>query len=156
MPRLPPITPPRRRSRPPVDWAITRTLTVQLFLQPFIATGDYDDFRELQRPSSLDYRVYDTVEYDPASNRYTIDPDGAGPAESFTFRDPDFNLRSLRGNFVTRWEFRPGSALYVVWAQNRSALIDEGDFAFGRDVRAVADLPTDDVFLVKVSYWFGL
>lgn len=139
-----------------LDWAISRSLTVQLYMQPFVSSGDYIRFRELARPSSLDYHDYDDVAFDAASNRYTIDPDGDGTAQPFTIRNPDFNLRSMRGNLVTRWEFRPGSSVYVVWSQNRSATIDIGTLDFSRDLRALTDLPEDDVFLVKVSYWFGL
>ena len=48
-----------------------------------------------------------------------VDPDGAGPAQAFTFGRPDFNFKSLRVNAVARWEFRPGSSLYLVWTQRR-------------------------------------
>lgn len=143
-----------------VDWAPSRNLTLQLFVQPFIASGDYAGFRELDRPASLDYASYGidrgTVAYDAAANRYTIDPDGGGASQPFSLSNPDFNVRSLRGNAVVRWEFRPGSALYVVWSQNRSGRADLGSFDTGRDLDALAGLPADDVFLVKLSYWLGL
>lgn len=138
-----------------LDWAITRTLTVQMFLQPFVSSGDYVDFRELQRPASLDYRIYDSS-YDATTNEITIDPDGGGPSLPFSFTNPDFNVRSLRGNLVTRWEFRPGSSIYFVWAQDRGEVIDTGELNASRDLRALAELPEDDVVLVKFSYWFGL
>jgi len=139
-----------------VDWAITRNLTVQLYAQPLIASGDYLEFRELVRPASLDYLLYHDVRYDPAANRYLIDPDGPGSAPPFGFRNPDYNLHSLRGNLVTRWEFRPGSALYLVWSQDRSVEIASYLFDPPEDLRSLASLPRDDVFLIKVSYWLGL
>ena len=138
-----------------VDWAITRTLTVQFFLQPFVSSGDYVDFRELQRPASLDYRILE-AQYDRASDRYSIDPDGTGPATRFEVANPDFNVRSLRGNLVTRWEFRPGSSVYFVWAQDRGDRIRDGDLDPSRDLRALGELPENDVVLIKFSYWFGL
>ncbi len=142
------------------DLAVTRNLTVQLYVQPFVARGDYEGFRELAQPASLDYFEYGidggTVAFDPATNLYTIDPDAAGAAAPFWFRNPDFKDRSLRGNAVVRWEFRPGSAAYFVWSQNRAARIIDGDLDFGRDLDALAGLPSDDVFMVKVSYWLGL
>ena len=142
------------------DLAVTRNLTVQLYLQPFVARGDFEGFRELARPASLDYVEYGvdrgTIAFDAATNRYEIDPDGPGAAAPFSFRNPDFNDRSLRGNAVVRWEFRPGSSAYFVWSQNRFGRVDEGDFDVGRDLDALAGLPADDVFMVKVSYWLGL
>ncbi len=73
-----------------------------------------------------------------------------------TFADPDFNFRSVRGSAVVRWEFRPGSALYVVWNENRAATEPIGDFRFRRDLRAIPTAPSHDVFLVKVSYWLPI
>jgi hypothetical protein len=142
------------------DLAITRNLTFQLYVQPFVARGDYDGFRELARPASLDYFEYGvdggTVAFDPAAELYTIDPDGSGGAPAFSFRNPDFKERSLRGNAVVRWEFRPGSTAYFVWSQNRSGRLIDGDIDFGGDLDALTGLPADDVFMIKVSYWMGL
>lgn len=57
---------------------------------------------------------------------------------------------------MVRWEFRPGSALYVVWNENRADLEPIGDFSFRRDLRAIPNAPSHDVFLVKLSYWLPL
>jgi hypothetical protein len=57
---------------------------------------------------------------------------------------------------VARWEFRPGSALFVVWNENRADAVPIGDFRFRRDLRAIPTAPSHDVFLVKVSYWLPL
>ncbi|HEX9161062.1 MAG TPA: hypothetical protein VF980_05075, partial [Thermoanaerobaculia bacterium] len=66
------------------------------------------------------------------------------------------NFRSVRGSAVVRWEFRPGSALFLAWNENRAVVAPIGDFRFGRDLRAIPDAPSHDVFLVKVSYWLPL
>lgn len=115
------------------DWTLNPRLSLQLYVQPFIAAGDYHDFRSLVRPGTDEYE------------RFT------GPVG-----EPDFNFRSVRGSAVMRWEFRPGSALYVVWNENRSEVEPVGDFRFGRDLRGVASAPSHDVFLVKLSYWIPL
>ncbi|HYA48305.1 MAG TPA: DUF5916 domain-containing protein, partial [Burkholderiales bacterium] len=79
-----------------LDWTFTPRLTLQAYLQPYIAVGRYDRFKELARPKSLDYNLYgagvSTIGY--ADGTYTIDPDGAGPAPAFTFANPDFNYKS--------------------------------------------------------------
>ena len=67
----------------------------------------------------------------------------------------DFNLRSLRGNAVLRWEWRAGSTLYVAWQQRRSDVADVGDFAFSRDGSALVHTRPDNIFLVKVNYWLS-
>lgn len=143
-----------------LDWTFTSRLTLQLFVQPFIATGDYHSFKELHRPKSSRYNEYGvdggSIRFDETSNRYTVDPDGDGPASSYSFRNPDFNLRSVRGSAVARWEFRPGSSIYFVWNENREEVLSIGDFRAGRDLSGITSAPSDDVFLVKISYWLGL
>ena len=116
-----------------LDWIVHSRLSVQLFLQPFIAAGDYSDLRSLVTARTRDFEPYG----------------GSAP-------NPDFNFHSVRGSAVMRWEFRPGSALYVVWNENRAGLAPRGDFRPGRDFRAIADAPSEDVFVVKVSYWLPI
>ena len=70
--------------------------------------------------------------------------------------DPDFNLRSLRGNAVLRWELIPGSTLFLVWTQSRSDVTDVGDLNFRRDTGALFRAPAENIFLVKFNYWLGL
>jgi len=73
----------------------------------------------------------------------------------FEFENPDFRLRSLRGNAVLRWEYHPGSTLYFVWQQDRSGLDGLGDFALQRDLGQVFRQHPDNVFVLKASYWIG-
>jgi hypothetical protein len=68
---------------------------------------------------------------------------------------PDFNLKSLRVNAVLRWEFRPGSAAYLVWTQRRQDNAHPGDLSLGRDAADLLSAPADDVFMVKVAWWLG-
>lgn len=138
-----------------VDWTFTSRLSLQFYLQPYIATGDYHDFKEVARPRSLAFNHYDALGYDAANDEYTVDPDGRGPARAFSFGDPDFNFRSIRANGVLRWEFRPGSALYFVWNESREDELPIGDFRLHRDVRESFEAPSRDVVMVKFSYWFG-
>jgi len=115
-----------------VEWTISSRLSFQLYTQPFIATGAYRDFVALAAPRTTTY----------AATSY----DG----------NPDFDFRSLRGSAVVRWEFKPGSAVYVVWNENRADTIGSGDFRFGRDLSALRNAPSRDVFLLKVSYWLPM
>ena len=136
----------------------TPELTLQLYAQPLIASGSYDNFKEFNRPRQLARSVYGVnlgaISY--AGGTYTVDPDGAGPAAAFSFGNPDFNYRSLRGSAVLRWEWRPGSTLYVAWTQTRSMSAGVGDLELRRDWRELIGTPPENIFLVKVSYWLGL
>ncbi|HEY8470824.1 MAG TPA: DUF5916 domain-containing protein [Longimicrobiales bacterium] len=140
----------------------TPTLSLELFAQPLIASGRFTNFKEHVAPRQLEKSVYGrdqgTIRAEAAgeNREYVVDPDGPGPAQEFRFDDPDFNLRSLRGNALLRWEYRPGSTLYLVWTQSRSDTAPFGDLDFSRDRRALFRTQPDNVFLVKVSYWLGL
>jgi hypothetical protein len=148
-----------------VNWTFSPNLTLQLFVQPFIASGAYTSFREFEKPKSVTKLVYGedigTIVRTPASASegtgasYTVDPDGAGPAPAFSFADPDFTTRSLRGSAVLRWEYRPGSTVYFVWTQQRSGFDPEGTFDFGSAAAAVFRDKAINLFQVKVSYWIG-
>jgi hypothetical protein len=115
------------------DWTLTSRLSFQLYLQPFIASGDFHDYHALAAARTRDYTPF-----------------------AYAGTSPDFNFRSVRGNAVVRWEFRPGSALYVVWNENRADVAPLGDFRLRRDLRAIPGAPSHDVFLVKFSYWLPL
>lgn len=134
--------------------------SLQVYLQPLLSAGDYNAITELQAPRTYDFRPYGpegagTLAPSEDGRRLIIDPDGAGPASPFSIARPDFNVRSLRANTVFRWEFRPGSAFYVVWTQQRRDVGDTGDFDLGSDTRRMFSASADDVFMVKLTYWIG-
>ena len=146
-----------------VNWTFTPDLTLQLYAQPFIASGAYLNFREFAAPRSVQKVVYGadvgTINYaaapSGAGGMYTVDPDGAGPANPFSFANPDFTVRSFIGNAVLRWEYRPGSTVYFVWTQQRSGYDAGGAFDFTTQrTELFRDRPTN-VFQVKVNYWVG-
>jgi hypothetical protein len=145
-----------------VNATFTPTLTLQLFAQPFLASGHYTSFKEFAKPRSGDMIYYGrdngstvTKVTEGGETSYRIDPDGTGAAAPFTVDNPDFNVRSLRGTAVVRWEYRPGSTLFFVWTQQREGFDTFGDFDFNRDRSALfRDRPTN-VFQVKATYWLG-
>jgi hypothetical protein len=142
-----------------VNVTFTPNLTLELFAQPFVASGEYTQFRQFTRPRSLDKQIYGidvgTIAYSPATATYTVDPDGVGSANPFTIANPDFTVRSLRGNAVLRWEYRPGSTVYFVWTQERNGNDAVGQFDLRGESSAIfRDRPVN-IFLVKVNYWLG-
>jgi hypothetical protein len=143
----------------------TPTLTLQLFAQPFIASGSYSSFKEFKEVKSRNMIVYGRDNGSTVSSntsltsgrveRYNLDPDGSGPAAPFSFGNPNFNYRSLRGTGVLRWEYRPGSTLYFVWTQQREGSDVLGDFDFNRDRSALFRERPTNVFQIKGTYWIG-
>jgi len=141
-----------------LNMTFTPDLTLELYAQPFIASGDYGTLKELAAPGTFDFIRYgiDAGElYVDEDGDSTVDPDGEGPAESFTIYNRDFNRVSLRGTGVLRWEWRPGSTLFFVWQQSRSSYEDYGDFDLSRDAEALFEGDAHTIFMVKATYWFG-
>jgi hypothetical protein len=140
-----------------LDWTFTPKLSLQLYVQPLISVGHYTAFKELKQPDTYSFNNYgeNGSTINESDEVYTVDPDGVGPANSFTFDDPDFNFKSLRGNVVLRWEYLPGSTLYLVWTQNRINEENPGEFNLNKDFSELLSTTADNVFLVKISYWIN-
>ncbi|MCI0471477.1 MAG: DUF5916 domain-containing protein [Candidatus Aminicenantes bacterium] len=141
-----------------LNWTFSPRLSLQLYLQPFLAVGEYREFKELSLPKSYDYLLYGTggSSIDFRDGNYMIDPDGSGPVPQFTVGNPDFNYKSFRGTIVLRWEYRPGSVFYLVWTQNRADLSNPGDFSFRRDLGDLFAAPGDNIFMLKFTYRFEI
>jgi hypothetical protein len=154
-----------------VNVTMSPALSVQAYVQPFAFAGDFADFKELVAPRTFDFLRYgrdgastDTVlattaTGDPAV--YGFDPDGpGGPAAPMTVTNPDFTTRSFQSNVVLRWEYRPGSTLFVVWTLGRSqfrpfdpTLHTGGELADLVLFRAIRPVNTVQV---KLNYWLSL
>jgi hypothetical protein len=139
-----------------LNWTFTPRLSLQLYLQPLMSHGDYENFKELDRPKSYAFDVYSGNQVVRANGEYEIDPDGSGPAASFSFDNPDFAFKSLRGNAVLRWEYTPGSTLYLVWTQNRWNDSYEEPFSFRRSADQLWNTKADNIIMVKATYWWSL
>ena len=139
-----------------INYVVSPKMSLQIYMQPLVSVGKYDDFKELARPRTYDFVRYGqdrgALALDSAARQYTVVPgDGGVP---FTFDDPDFNFKSLRLNAIFRWEWRPGSAMYLVWTEQREDDARPGRFAIGRDLRSTFGAPADDVLQFKIAYWF--
>jgi len=94
------------------------------------------------------------IGYDADAGVYRVDADADG-ADEFAFGNPDFTFRELRSNMVLRWEYRPGSALFVVWSQGRSLADNGGRLRLGPDLGDLLRAPGTNTLMVKASYWVG-
>jgi hypothetical protein len=140
-----------------LNFIFTPKMSLQVYAQPLLSTGHYWGFKTLAAPRTFDFQRFgtgaSTLGYDAAGRTYTADPDGPGPAAPFAFANPDFNFKSLRVNAIFRWEWRLGSALYIVWTQQREDLANPGDFSARRDISSLVSAHGDNVFAVKLAYW---
>lgn len=143
-----------------LNWIFTPTLSLQLYVQPLIAVGDYEGFKEITNPPTLDVLIYGSngseINFDKEDDSYLIDPDGNGPAEQFSINNPDFNFKSLRGNVVLRWEVLPGSVFYFAWTNSRTNFDDPGRLNFTNDFSNLLRSESDNIFLAKFSYWLDI
>jgi hypothetical protein len=134
-------------------------MSLQMYVQPLLSVGRYTGFKEALQPRTYDFAEYGkdagTISYDEANGVYTVYPGAGGTGTPFLIPNPDFNYTSLRANTVFRWEFKPGSTLYVVWTQQREDETTDGRFSFNQDISRMMRAPGDNVFMVKMSYWFG-
>ena len=129
-------------------------LNLELYAQPFAASGRYFDFGELAAARGLALREYGTQ-----GTTITRLPDGTlevtDGASTFTFPNQDFHVRSFRSTLVLSWEWRPGSTLFLVWQQSRAHETEVGERADFGDLFGSVATAGDNFFAVKASYWLG-
>jgi len=143
-----------------IDLALTPRLTAQYYGAPFIAAGRYSQFKRVTAPRADRYEdrfvtLGDAVAYNEATGMYLVDEDGDQEAD-YSFADPDFNIRDFNSNLVVRWEYSPGSSLYLVWQQARSGYSPDGRFDLADDLDALGRVHPHNIFLIKLSRWFNL
>jgi hypothetical protein len=134
------------------NWTFRENVSLQLYAQPFVSAGRYSEFKEYAEPGTAQFTVYgeDRGAIAQSGGGYVVTPGDGGAA--FTISDPDFSVRSLRANAVFRWEYLPGSTLFVVWQQQRSGFDREGRFAPWNDAGSLLHEPAHNVFMVKLAY----
>ena len=153
-----------------LNMTFSRNLTLQLFAQPLLSVGDFDAYKQFARAESFDFDRFEdglavtgpsAVSCDGgrtcrSGNQRLVDFDGDGSTD-FSFTERDFRIRSLRGNAVLRWEYRPGSTLFFVWQQRRSYQdLDAGTFRIGGEALDLFNDRPANVFIIKANYWLSL
>ncbi|MEO5825665.1 MAG: DUF5916 domain-containing protein [Gemmatimonadales bacterium] len=124
-----------------VNYTFTPEASLQLYANPFVSKGSYNNIRELADPRAAHYD--DRFQpWQPATATAT------GPT--------GFNVKEFRSNAVFRWEYRPGSTLFLVWSQGRQQFSPtRGNAGFRGDYNSLFGQRADDTFLIKMSYWLG-
>jgi hypothetical protein len=152
-----------------LNYTFSPDLTLQFYAQPFVAAGDYENLMEVADPRAG--RFGDRFrslggEVRECDGFYGVRPTAAGCGDeagfAYTVDNPDFNFKQFRSNAVLRWEYRPGSTLFVVWSQGREHYVADGSFRAGRDFGRLfgmddaIDVPATNVLMIKLNYWLNL
>jgi hypothetical protein len=141
-----------------LNYNLTPDLSVQYYGSPFISAGDYYNFKQIINPMATLYRerfsnISETnTQFNEPDNTYRI-TEGNG---SYTFDNPDFNMKEFRSNFVIRWEYKSGSAFYFVWAHQRSNTDPPYNSSMSNSARYLLDTSPDNTFIIKFNYYFAL
>jgi len=143
-----------------LDYSVTPNLSLQYYGQPFVSAGKYAQFKRITAPRADRYAdrfqtFSNEIKFDEQQGAFTVDENLDGAAD-YSFGKPDFNFRQFRSNFVMRWEYIPGSTLFLVWSQGRTGFEPNGEFSFRNNVRDLFNVFPENVFLIKLNRWFSL
>lgn len=142
-----------------INYTITPDLTIQYYGRPFFAKGKYYDFKKITQPRADKltdrYQLYtsDEISYNAIDEEYLIDENGDGTID-YGFGNPNFNFRSFQSNLVVRWEYRPGSTLFLVWSQGRDSFESDYNSGLNYSAKELWDSYPHNIFLVKLAYRF--
>jgi hypothetical protein len=137
------------------EYYISPEISLQYYGNPYVSTGVYENFREVADASnkSLEKRYINLESSLLTSNRYTVK---RSDVSAYNIPNPDFNVQEFSSNLVGRWEFRPGSTLYLVWTNTRSAYSDQLGQSVWKSFGSIWNAKAENVFMIKFSYWFSL
>jgi len=144
-----------------LNYTINPNLSIQYYGQPFISKARYDNFKHVTNPVAsnlydrFDQFETDQVSLDSNSNAYNIDEDNDGNTD-YSFRNPDFSFVQFRSNLVVRWEYIPGSEIFLVWSQGITGFVDPMEKLLRGLEHGVLDQKPENIFLIKATYRFVL
>lgn len=149
------------------NWTFSPSLSLETYLRPYFVSGNYYNFKEFTTPRAFEFTLYQQTGELPdpqkgtageirfADGRYVIDPDASGPSQAFEFGNPDFSFASLQGNAIVRWEYRPGSTVYVVWQHQKNDVLSTVETDLFRRTSDLFQVEPTNIFMVKCSFWLG-
>lgn len=143
-----------------IEFFLTPDLSIQYWGQPFLFAGDYSKYMTVVDPGNSDYYEQfneftdDEISYDESTDYYEIDENSNGNVD-YSFENPDFSVYDYRSNLVLRWEYVPGSTVYLVWSQGKYGDDPYGEFDLPRQINNLLDATSNNIFLIKFSYRFS-
>jgi hypothetical protein len=139
-----------------IDYNITPEFSIQYYGSPFASVGKYTSFKVASNPRAGSYSNRFTM-INPTINgdNYEVSENNNSQVD-YTYSNPDFNFSQFRSNLVLRWEYRPGSQFYLVWAQDRSEYNSPGSSSVNESFGNFTNIFPKNIFLVKFNYWFSI
>ena len=142
-----------------VDYTINPNLSIQYYGQPFISRGRYKDFKYVTNAVADRlhdrFQNYNTAQISMNNDVYAIDENFDGTID-YSFDNPDFSFVQFNSNLVLRWEYIPGSELFLVWSQGVTANVSVMDDLFEGFESGILDQRPQNIFLLKATYRFIL
>lgn len=144
-----------------LNFTINPELSVEYYGQPFVSAGKYTNYKKITVPDAENYtdrfHIFSSGEIsrDEVNNQYNV-YENHNQQPDYIFDNPDFSFRQFRSNLVIRWEYLPGSTLFLVWSQGRTHSVSDGSFSYANDIQDLFSTKATNVFLIKLSYWLGV
>jgi hypothetical protein len=137
------------------EYYVSPEISIQYYGNPYVSVGSYTNFRQVIDGSARSFNDrYALLQVSSQANgRYLVSKNGA---TLYNIKNPDFNYQEFRSNLVGRWEFRPGSTLYFVWTNTRAAYSPQVGQSVWNSFGGIWNEKSENVFMIKLSYWFSL
>ncbi|MBN2235925.1 MAG: hypothetical protein JW729_00105, partial [Bacteroidales bacterium] len=132
-----------------LDYSINPDFSIQFYAQPFISSAEYSNFKHVTNPTASNYS--DRFNNIVPDDEYGVDIDFDQQTDGYLY-NPDFKFLQFQSNLVARWEYRPGSILYLVWSQGKTDYPEQYTFDISEDIDTMFNLFPNNVFLMKLSY----
>ena len=138
-----------------IDYNITPEISLQYYGSPFASVGKYSAFKEITQPRASRYADrFSLLSTTLVENEYQVEANGDRP--SYSIQNPDFTFTQFRSNLVFRWEYLPGSQVFVVWGNERTSSKNESNSKVSTAMGKLIDAVPNNIFLIKLNYWFSL
>jgi hypothetical protein len=139
------------------DFSITPELSLQYYGSPFVSRGTYTDYKRVTEASADQYTDRFSVFANPVrvKGEIQLDEDNDAIAD-YSINDPDFNFLQFRSNLVARWEYRPGSVIFLVWSMDKTGGAEPVTLDLRESMKQFRDIYPNNIFLMKFNYWFSL
>jgi hypothetical protein len=140
-----------------IDYIITPELSIQYYGSPFASAGKYSEFKNIIDPQAENYsNRFQVLSVVPDGEEYVVVENNSDTMEPISFHNPDFNFSQFRSNLVLRWEYLPGSQIYLVWSNERTYFKSPSGKPVNEVMNLLKDVYPTSIFLLKFNYWFTL
>jgi hypothetical protein len=140
-----------------LDLNLTPEFSIQYYGSPFVSRGTFSGLKHVTNPLAENYKerfaLYDNAIF--SAGYYLLD-ENSDMVPDYSIQDPDFNFHQFRSNFVAKWEYRLGSFIYFVWSSERTGRNTSSEASVSNSYRQLRSVFPDNIFLIKLNYWFSL